>query len=387
MPSVQPTTEAAPEPAPAADPRAMYRTHSGLGPLVPKADPGVDAPRPSASGAHADAADTRSAAVAALEVGQPATHARVDRTLARGQADSVSRASQRRRIRRSHPRPQRRRRSNSRCRRPRRNRNRNRLASCTPARTTWPMPLRESAAAAAASNQAPSAPSPDVAPAARPAAAAPIAETLSSGPSADGRRGSGWLVAPSSRVRSRARRRSRRSHRRSRLRRLPSRRHCRRSRPPRAWLPCSSPSRSLSRPSHSPWRPLPLLRARTAKAVPSKTCTTSFSLLAKLAATRAAQSPPCPARSTTRTIKTSTSYPVRVVASSAARPSRRRVVSAISRSFRAWWASAWRLLAWRCGARIAPSSPRPSSPPSRLRKSATSWHSPASTRWNQPSPR
>ena len=179
MPSVQPTTEAAPEPAPAADPRAMYRTHSGLGPLVPKAEPGVDAPRPSASGAHADAADTRSAAVAALEVGQPAS-------------TPIARSPEGKLI----PFPA-----------PRKEEESGEPSSAPvpavefalPPAATEPEPepargvhastdnladaLRESAAAAA-SKQAPSAPSPDVAPAApsTAAAAAPIAETLSSGP-------------------------------------------------------------------------------------------------------------------------------------------------------------------------------------------------------------
>ena len=68
MPSVQ-SAEPAPEPAPSFDARAMYRTHSGLGPLAPKPESGVDAPRPAAASAHTEAAEPRAAASAALEVG------------------------------------------------------------------------------------------------------------------------------------------------------------------------------------------------------------------------------------------------------------------------------------------------------------------------------
>ncbi len=72
MPSVQQAAEPAPEPAPTFDARATYRTHSGLGPLVPKPDLGVDAARSAAASSHGDASDTRTAAVAAFDVGQPA---------------------------------------------------------------------------------------------------------------------------------------------------------------------------------------------------------------------------------------------------------------------------------------------------------------------------
>jgi DNA-binding response OmpR family regulator len=74
MPSVQQAVEPAPEPATAADPRAMYRTHSGLGPLIPKADPTESAARPAPSNGHTDAADSRSAAAAAVpDVESPAS--------------------------------------------------------------------------------------------------------------------------------------------------------------------------------------------------------------------------------------------------------------------------------------------------------------------------
>jgi DNA-binding response OmpR family regulator len=80
MPSVHQATEPASEPLSAFDARAAHRTHSGLGPLVPKGDFSVDAPRPatlsarSEPNAPADSADASAAAVnAAFEVGQPAT--------------------------------------------------------------------------------------------------------------------------------------------------------------------------------------------------------------------------------------------------------------------------------------------------------------------------
>jgi CheY-like chemotaxis protein len=72
VPSLQPTAEAAPEPAASFDARATHRTHSGLGPSGPKPDLGADAARPAASASnHGDAPDTRTAAVAAREVGEP----------------------------------------------------------------------------------------------------------------------------------------------------------------------------------------------------------------------------------------------------------------------------------------------------------------------------
>ena len=73
MPSVQQAAEPAPEAAPGFDARAMYRTHSGLGPSGSKADPGADAARPAAVSSHTDAQDTRAAAVAALEVAEPSS--------------------------------------------------------------------------------------------------------------------------------------------------------------------------------------------------------------------------------------------------------------------------------------------------------------------------
>ena len=72
MPSVQQAAEPAPEPAPAFDARAMYRTHSGLGPIVTKPDHSAEPARPAASSAHADTSEPRTAAAAALEVGPPA---------------------------------------------------------------------------------------------------------------------------------------------------------------------------------------------------------------------------------------------------------------------------------------------------------------------------
>ena len=71
MPSVQQAAEPAPAPEPTFDARAMHRTHSGLGPLAPKPDHGGDGARPAASSGHTDATDSRTAAVAALEAGQP----------------------------------------------------------------------------------------------------------------------------------------------------------------------------------------------------------------------------------------------------------------------------------------------------------------------------
>ena len=51
MPSVHQTTEPAAEPLSAFDSHATHRTHSGLGPLVPKPDFGADSPRPAESSA------------------------------------------------------------------------------------------------------------------------------------------------------------------------------------------------------------------------------------------------------------------------------------------------------------------------------------------------
>ena len=72
--------EPASEPLSAFDSRAAHRTHAGLGPLVPKGEFSVDAPRPTTLGGRAepttltDASDARAAALgAAFEVGQPAT--------------------------------------------------------------------------------------------------------------------------------------------------------------------------------------------------------------------------------------------------------------------------------------------------------------------------
>ena len=84
MPSVHQAThqatEAAAEPLSAFDARAAHRTHAGLGPLVPKGDFSVDAPRPTTLVARseptapapspADSADARSAT---FDVGQPST--------------------------------------------------------------------------------------------------------------------------------------------------------------------------------------------------------------------------------------------------------------------------------------------------------------------------
>jgi len=70
MPSVQ-AAEPAPEPAAAFDSRAMHRTHSGLGPTAPKPDLGPEPARPAASSNHSEGSDSRTAAVAAFEVGPP----------------------------------------------------------------------------------------------------------------------------------------------------------------------------------------------------------------------------------------------------------------------------------------------------------------------------
>ncbi|MEO7036121.1 MAG: response regulator [Polyangiaceae bacterium] len=86
MPSVHRSSEPS-EPAPPAserlsafDTRAVHRTHAGLGPLVPKADFSVDAPRPTTLGMRAespsavDGSDARAAALsAAFEIAQPPT--------------------------------------------------------------------------------------------------------------------------------------------------------------------------------------------------------------------------------------------------------------------------------------------------------------------------
>ncbi|HWZ92983.1 MAG TPA: response regulator, partial [Polyangiaceae bacterium] len=62
MPSVHQTTDAAPEPLEAFDARAAHRTHSGLGPLVPKDDFNVERVLPSAeAGLPATARDTPAA--------------------------------------------------------------------------------------------------------------------------------------------------------------------------------------------------------------------------------------------------------------------------------------------------------------------------------------
>jgi DNA-binding response OmpR family regulator len=69
--------EATAEPLSAFDSRAAQRTQAGLGPLVPKADLRVDAPRPSTLTGRTepttltDSAEPRAAAGAAFEVGQP----------------------------------------------------------------------------------------------------------------------------------------------------------------------------------------------------------------------------------------------------------------------------------------------------------------------------
>jgi DNA-binding response OmpR family regulator len=75
MPSVHQATEAAAEPLSAFDSRAAHRTHSGLGPLVPKGDFSVDAPRPTTLMARVEpvAPDSADARSAALDVGQPST--------------------------------------------------------------------------------------------------------------------------------------------------------------------------------------------------------------------------------------------------------------------------------------------------------------------------
>jgi len=73
MPSVHQVDEPVPEPLSAFDARAAHRTHSGLGPLVPKPDFSVDAPRPAASASHADGPDARAAALSTFELSQPAT--------------------------------------------------------------------------------------------------------------------------------------------------------------------------------------------------------------------------------------------------------------------------------------------------------------------------
>ena len=83
MPSVHQATEPASEPLSAFDARAAHRTHSGLGPLVPKGDFTVDAPRPAPLGTRAEASsssagssespDPRAVMSAAFEVGQPST--------------------------------------------------------------------------------------------------------------------------------------------------------------------------------------------------------------------------------------------------------------------------------------------------------------------------
>ena len=86
MPSVHRSPESsefvqpAAEPLSAFDARAVHRTHAGLGPLVPKGDFTVDAPRPATLGSRAesttltDASDARAAALsAAFEVEQQST--------------------------------------------------------------------------------------------------------------------------------------------------------------------------------------------------------------------------------------------------------------------------------------------------------------------------
>ncbi|HET7542334.1 MAG TPA: response regulator [Polyangiaceae bacterium] len=70
VPPLQPP-EPPPEPSVSHDSRAAHRTHAAPGPLVSKPDVAAEAARPAASSAHADASDTRTAAVAALEMGQP----------------------------------------------------------------------------------------------------------------------------------------------------------------------------------------------------------------------------------------------------------------------------------------------------------------------------
>ncbi len=79
MPSVHQVTEAAAEPLSGFDSRAAHRTHAGLGPLIPKGDFSVDAPRPTTllaraePSAPADSADARATASAAFDTGQPST--------------------------------------------------------------------------------------------------------------------------------------------------------------------------------------------------------------------------------------------------------------------------------------------------------------------------
>jgi len=73
MPSVHQVEEPVPEPLSAFDARAAHRTHSGLGPMVPKPDFSVDAPRTAPSASHADGPDARAAALSTFELSQPTT--------------------------------------------------------------------------------------------------------------------------------------------------------------------------------------------------------------------------------------------------------------------------------------------------------------------------
>ena len=81
MPSVHATTEAVVEPLSAFDARAAHRTHSGLGPLTPKGDFNVDAPRPAALGQRPEVGafpassegDLRATARGGFEMAQPST--------------------------------------------------------------------------------------------------------------------------------------------------------------------------------------------------------------------------------------------------------------------------------------------------------------------------
>ncbi|HEY3664887.1 MAG TPA: response regulator [Polyangiaceae bacterium] len=73
MPSVHQAAEASAEPLSAFDARAAHRTHAGLGPLVPKADFSVDAPRPTTLASRSEAVLDSAEARSALELGQPST--------------------------------------------------------------------------------------------------------------------------------------------------------------------------------------------------------------------------------------------------------------------------------------------------------------------------